>query len=189
MKFLGVIMVTMFAFQANALVADKFYCKIDYKSSDGKTKYSSEQEGYSTRLSLSSSPHPDVRLTAGEFSGGVTLPLNKESVRFRLLYKHGVMINQASEVLKAAQHTCISLDICYEEPHQPGPIVVGGCTTSMCLQQSSDPFDPQYPWSPVELYPGGTPKFDPRGLTFTTTTLPSGTVTIKCDHKYTTHDE
>jgi hypothetical protein len=149
-----------------AAVVDQFTCKLTYEDITGQNRFETTADLSAIRLPLSSSPAPDIRMTSGRTGLISTKSNDHAAIGVDITYDHAVKVNSAGQPIMAAQRTCIRQSICTPaEPDNDGDgISTSGCTMTACLQQPTDPFDPQYAWPRVPLASDGIPQFDARAI-------------------------
>lgn len=147
---------------AHAIVADKFVCQISITDGDGRSMQQ-KTDLFIARLPLSSSPSPDVRLTAATHltTAELETPQAKTRANLKIDYTHAVKIDSNGHAMQAKQHSCITLtvNIC---PKRNGSGVQLCQDMMLACFQPDDPFgsDPMQGWTTVGITPDGTPSFD-----------------------------
>jgi hypothetical protein len=170
---------------AHALVADKFDCVLELSDAASGATAKTDKQFFVARLPLSSSPAPDVRLTAGQTTERLLLDLPTASfgANLNFYYKHALRIDANGKPLEARQLTCVGLtgDFCAK-----GKTGLQICSeASVACIEPPNPFDVKNGWSMTTLF-DGVPAFNEQKLGAKATLITDGagkmvgTVTLNC---------
>ena len=148
---------------SHALVSDRFECNLKITDLDTKISTEQKQDFFVTRLPLSTSPSPDVRITAGQTKSRMELNTPKAvfNANVNFYYKHGVKLDSAGKITEARQLTCMGVVGGYC-PKYGGGLNLCSEMQIACMG-NSDPFDPVKGWSPTSSYQD-LPVFNEHGL-------------------------
>lgn len=152
--FLLATMALIISGSAHALVSDRFKCTMALEDPNSGNTAKQEQEFNITRLSLSASPAPDVRITGGNADSKLHL-LQKEmdlSANIQLYYQHAVRLDPNGKPVEARQVTCLNIGYSYCKKQDPPPGTPNiGCFGMQSKCYVGLPYDPNHPWDQVDL--------------------------------------
>ncbi len=147
-----------------AIVGDKFKCLLEVKELGSKISSNVVKEFFIVRLPLSTSLAPDIRITGSKAAESLTLITQKgkfEAIQF-ISYKQAVRLDAQGNPLEARQESCI-----FSVGSYCKKFIDGGFSkcknTSIACREISDPFNPNYGWSPTGLL-NGIPIFNEQDL-------------------------
>lgn len=173
---------------ANALVADKFKCKMDMTDFNSSIRSSQEKEFFIARLPEWQSTPTDIQYTTGGIQERMSLdtPQATLGANLNFYYTHAVR-NDSNGQLEARQSTCVGLvtDFCPKNGTGQG---ITTCSTMLvqCLQPAL-PFDPRLGWTPTALL-GTIPAFNSQDLLSIVDAIVDknnnvvGSVVLNCQH-------
>lgn len=173
---------------SHAVIADRFSCKMKITDRSTGASTEKEQDFYVARIPLSTSPAPDVRLTAGQTQTKLALETPKAtmSAHVNFYYKHAVKIDSAGNSTEARQMSCMGLSGSYCPKNGTG-LQLCSDGVVQCME-FSDPFDPVKGWNPTSLI-GNMPAFNERALGAITAIIRDdnsqdvGTINFECKYQ------
>jgi hypothetical protein len=165
-KILMLLILTIAAQNAHAVIADKFDCEIKLKEYGSLEETTQQTQISVARMLIFDSAIPHGSMTKGSFDARLKSKSSKRTITANLTfyYSHAMRTDASGQNPEARQATCsaINVDIC-DHTGGKGDLQICSEGKSAC-QAGGDPFDPTGGWPEVSLAPDGTPLFDEKVL-------------------------